>query len=193
MNKICVYCGSNRGIRPEYVECARLLGRELVNREITLVYGGAKVGLMGEIASTVLDSGGDVIGIMPEALVEKELVHNGLTELIVVKSMHERKAKMAEVSDGFIALPGGLGTVEELFEVLTWSQLGYHSKPCALLNIEGYYNELALFLKHAVDEQFVKEPHRRMLLMENAPERLLDMMESYKPPLIDKWIGRNEL
>ena len=164
----------------------------MVRRNIGLVYGGASVGIMGEIANTVLNAGGEVVGIIPQSLVDKEVSHNGLTELKVVSSMHERKAIMAEISDGFIALPGGLGTIEELFEVLTWSQLGFHKKPCALLNIKQYYNGLSLFLDHAVEEQFIKSIHREMLLVEDDPSKLLDAMETYNPPSVDKWIGRNK-
>ena len=193
MKRICVYCGSSPGESPEYMEAARTLGRELVKRDITLVYGGAHVGIMGEIADTVLAAGGEVIGIMPKALADKEIAHNGLTELRVVGSMHERKAMMADLSDGFIALPGGMGTLEEIFEVLTWSQLGYHRKPCSLLNIKGYYDSLTQFLDHTVEEGFVKSVHRGMILIEDNTEKLLDLMAEYESPKVDKWIGRNEI
>ncbi|MCP3671836.1 MAG: TIGR00730 family Rossman fold protein [Gammaproteobacteria bacterium] len=193
MKRICVYCGSSTGRSPEYIGYARVLAKELLTRNIGLVYGGASVGIMGEIADTVLDGGGEVIGVIPQKLVDKEVSHNGLTELQVVNSMHERKAIMAEISDGFIALPGGLGTIEEIFEVLTWSQLGFHKKPCALLNIKQYYNSLSLFLDHAVEEQFIKPIHREMLLVGDDPSNLLDTMETYNPPSVDKWIGRNEI
>jgi len=193
MKKICVYCGSSPGRLPEYLESARTLSRELVKREIGLVYGGASVGIMGEIADAVLAEGGEVTGIIPQSLVDKEVFHSGLTELKIVESMHERKALMAEMSDGFIALPGGLGTIEELFEVLTWSQLGFHKKPCALLNVKGYYDNLSLFLKHAVEEQFIKSIHRQMLLVEEKPEKLLESMATYSPPTVDKWIERNDI
>ena len=192
MNKICVYCGSSPGKRPAYLESARMLAKELVKRDIGLVYGGASVGIMGTIADTVLSLGGEVIGIIPQSLVDKEVSHKGLTELLIVESMHQRKAKMAEISDGFIALPGGLGTLEELFEVLTWSQLGFHTKPCALLNVERYFDNLALFMDHAVDEQFVKNIHRDMLLIESEPDKLLHAMSMYNPPVVDKWIERGE-
>ncbi len=193
MKYVCVYCGSNPGRSPEYIRYARVLAKELVTRNIGLVYGGASVGIMGAIANTVLDGGGEVIGVMPQSLVDKEVSHNGLTELKVVNTMHERKAIMAEMSDGFIALPGGLGTIEEIFEVLTWSQLGFHKKPCSFLNIKQYYNSLSLFLDHAVEEQFIKPVHREMLLIEDDPSKLLDAMEEYDPPTVDKWTGRNEI
>lgn len=192
MKRICVYCGSSPGRRPEYLESARILAQEIVKRDIGLVYGGASVGIMGEIADTVLDGGGEVIGVIPQTLVDKEVSHNGLTELKIVDSMHERKAIMADASDGFIALPGGLGTIEELFEVLTWSQFGFHKKPCALLNVKGYYDHLSLFMDYAVEEQFVKNIHREMLLVEDKPDKLLDIMATYSPPAVDKWIGRND-
>ncbi len=193
MKNICVYCGSSSGLSPEYIDYATVLAKELVTRNIGLVYGGASVGIMGKIANTVLDGGGEVIGVIPQSLVDKEVSHTGLTELKVVNTMHERKAIMAELSDGFMALPGGLGTIEELFEVLTWSQLGFHKKPCSLLNIKQYYNSLLLFLDHAVEEQFIKPIHREMLLIEDDPSKLLDAMEEYNPPAVDKWIGRNEI
>lgn len=147
---------------------------------------------MGEIADTVLAGGGEVIGVIPQSLADKEISHNELSELKVVDSMHERKAIMAELSDGFIALPGGLGTLEELLEVLTWSQLGFHKKPCALLNVKHYFNGLTTFLDHAVSEEFVKPTHSEMLIVENDPIKLLDAMIDYNPPSVDKWIGRNE-
>jgi len=189
MNKICVYCGSSSGKSPEYLEYARVLARAFVARNIGLVYGGANVGIMGEIANTVLEGGGDVIGVIPQSLVDKEVCHQGLTELKVVDTMHERKAIMADISDGFIALPGGLGTLEELFEVLTWSQLGFHKKPCGILNINHFYEKLSLFLDHAVDEEFIKPIHREMLLVEDEPEVLLAAMENYSAPAVDKWVN----
>lgn len=190
MKKICVYCGSSPGLRPEYIAAARFLAEELLARNIGLVYGGAHVGIMGEIADTVLSGGGEVTGIIPKALVEREVSHAGLTELIIVDSMHERKAMMADLSDGFIALPGGLGTIEELFEILTWAQLGFHKKPCGLLNASGYYDHLSAFLDHTVAEGFVMEAHRSMLMVEKNPVTLLDRFATYEPPLVNKWIGR---
>ncbi len=192
MRRICVYCGSSPGRRPEYAETARSLARALATRKIGLVYGGASIGIMGELANGVLAAGGEVIGVMPQALVDKEVSHKGLTELRVVNSMHERKAMMAELSDGFIALPGGLGTFEELFEVLTWSQLGFHSKPIALLNSARYFDHLLLFMDQAVDEGFVKKPHRDMLLVSEEADRLLDLMADYQPPRVNKLIGKDE-
>ncbi|MBV1906953.1 MAG: TIGR00730 family Rossman fold protein [Pseudomonadales bacterium] len=192
MKNICVYCGSSSGKRAEYTEHAKSLAKELVERDIGLVYGGANVGLMGTMANAVLGHGGRVLGVIPKSLSDKEVSHYGLTELIVVESMHERKSVMVERSDGFIALPGGLGTLEELFEVLTWSQLGFHTKPCALLNVNQYYDGLSTFLDHAVNEQFVKLTHREMLLVEEDPARLLDKMADYKPPVVNKWIDSNE-
>ena len=167
MQRLCVYCGSNQGRQPAYLAAASELAGALHERGISLVYGGASVGLMGQLADTLLALGGEVIGVMPQALVDKEVSHSGLTELRVVASMHERKSLMAELSDGFIALPGGYGTLEELFEVLTWTQLGYHSKPCALLNIAEYFDHLLRFLENTVKEQFVKPIHGDMLLVDS--------------------------
>ncbi len=192
MKNICVYCGSSSGKRPEYIESARQLAQELVARDLGLVYGGARVGVMAELANTVLAEGGEVIGVIPQSLVDKEVAHHGLTKLHIVDSMHDRKALMADLSDGFIALPGGLGTIEELFEALTWAQLGFHAKPCGLLNVCGYYDGLSAFLDHAVQEQFVKEVHRQMLLIEDDPGRLLGRFASYQAPHQDKWIGRQQ-
>lgn len=189
MNRICVYCGSRPGKRPEYALAAHQLAKELVQRSIGLVYGGAHVGIMGQLADAVLAQNGEVIGIIPQALVDKEVAHYGLTELRIVASMHERKAMMADLADGFIALPGGLGTLEELFEILTWAQLGLHRKPCGLLNIDGYYDGLAAFLDHAVNEQFVKIVDRSMLLIESQPHKLLNSMVSYQAPSVEQWIG----
>mgnify|MGYP001426154159 CR=1 FL=1 len=172
--RICVFTGSRSGLRPEYAEAARRLGRELVARGYGLVYGGGNVGLMTVIADTVLELKGHVTGVIPNSLVSKEVAHLGLTALRVVDSMHERKALMAELSDGFIAMPGGIGTMEEFFEVLSWAQLGLHDKPCALLNIAGYYDPLIQFLDHAVSEDFIKPKHRALLVVASEPSRLLD-------------------
>src|SRR5512147_1646427 len=174
MRKICVFTGSRHGLRLEYAEAAKTLGRELVGRGYGLVYGGGNVGLMTAIADAVLQSNGHVTGVIPNSLVSKELAHLGLSELRIVDSMHERKALMAELSDGFIAMPGGIGTMEELFEVLSWAQLGLHEKPCALLNVAGYYDPLIQFLDHAVDHDFIKPKHRALMIVESDPGRLLD-------------------
>jgi uncharacterized protein (TIGR00730 family) len=190
MKRICVFCGSSPGARPEYVEAARLLGHTLANKGIGLVYGGAKVGMMGQLASAALEAGGEVIGVIPEQLVAKEVAFTDLENLHVVISMHERKARMAELSDGFIALPGGFGTFEEFFEVLTWAQLGIHHKPCGFLNVCGYYDKLIAFLDHTVEQKFVKSEYRAMVLVDEDPERLLEKFAAYQPPKIDKaaWI-----
>ncbi|MBT3880148.1 MAG: TIGR00730 family Rossman fold protein, partial [Candidatus Scalindua sp.] len=159
MKRLCVYCGSSSGRQPGYAQVARQLAHAMVSKNIDLVYGGASVGIMGEIANAVLGEGGDVIGVIPKGLFAKEVAHTGITELREVGSMHERKALMADLSDGFIALPGGLGTIEEIFEIITWSQLGMHRKPCGLLNVNNYYDKLIGFLDHAVSEQFIKATH----------------------------------
>ena len=161
----------------------------MVKRNIGLVYGGAKVGIMGAIADEVLGCGGEVTGVIPKSLADKNVSHDGITNLKIVESMHERKSMMAEMSDGFIALPGGIGTLEEIFEVLTWAQLGFHKKPCALLNVTGYYNSLSDFLDLAVGEKFIKGAHRDMLLTDENPKKLLDTMAQYQAPVIDKLIN----
>jgi uncharacterized protein (TIGR00730 family) len=188
--RLCIFCGSSPGARPEYAEATVELARLLAGRGIGIVYGGASVGLMGLLADTAMEAGGDVVGVIPNALERKEIARHGLTELHVVDSMHERKALMAELSDAFIALPGGSGTLEELFEVFTWSQLGLHRKACALLNVAGYYDGLATFLDHAVAERFLRAEHRAMLLCERTPTGVLDALERFEPPLVDKWIDR---
>jgi uncharacterized protein (TIGR00730 family) len=174
---LCVFTGSRFGARAEYIEAARELGRNLVARGYGLVYGGGNVGLMGVLADAVLERHGHVIGVIPEAFIEKEVAHRGLPDLRIVKSMHERKAVMAELSHAFIAMPGGIGTMEELFEVLSWAQLGLHEKPCGLLNVQGYYDSLTAFLDYAVAEAFLKPEHRGLLLIEQAPPRLLERLE----------------
>ena len=178
--KVCVFTGSRRGIRVEYSETAKELGRALVERGIGLVYGGGNVGLMNVIANSVLELGGHVTGVIPDSLVSKEVAHRGLTDLRVVQSMHERKALMAELSDGFIGLPGGIGTMEEFFEVLSWAQLGLHEKPCGLLNVNHYYDPLITFLDHALSEDFIKPKHRALLIVESAPGKLLDRFEQFQ-------------
>jgi uncharacterized protein (TIGR00730 family) len=172
------------------MEAAENLARVLVRRNIEVVYGGASVGTMGVLANTVLAEGGHVIGIIPQSIVDMEVVHRGVSDLRVVTSMHERKALMAELSDGFIALPGGLGTLDEVFEILTWSQLGLHRKPCGLLNIRDYYRGLIDFLDHAVAERFIADVHRGMLLVEEEPERLLEQFERYQAPVVARWVDR---
>ena len=193
MRRICVYCGSSPGRDPCYAEAARELARALVDRNLGLVYGGAAVGLMGTVADAVLAAGGEVVGVIPHVLEAKEVAHRSLTELHTVGSMHERKALMVELSDGFIALPGGLGTLDELFEVLTWAQLGLHGKPSGLLNVLGYYDGLTRFLEHAVHEQFVRASHREMLLVDTDPGRLLDRFDLYRAPQVTKWLGPGEV
>jgi uncharacterized protein (TIGR00730 family) len=189
-NRICVFCGTNSGARPAYEVAARELGRVLAEQQIELVYGGASVGIMGELADSVQEHGGHVTGIIPQQLMEKEAAHTGIRDLIVVASMHQRKSQMADMSDGFIALPGGIGTLEGFFEILTWGQLGIHAKPSGILNIEGYFDGLAGFLDHAVQEGFFTEAHRDAILMESDPGKLLDRMRSYSAPEGEKLMGR---
>nr|WP_319491885.1 TIGR00730 family Rossman fold protein [uncultured Desulfobacter sp.] len=174
MKKICVYCGSSDGARPEYRQAAAALGRAMVEKDIDLVYGGASVGLMGKLADTVLDGGGKVTGVIPESLVNREISHSGLTELVVVDSMHARKSMMADLSDAFIALPGGIGTMDELFEILTWAHLGIHQKPCALLNVAGYYDHLNAFVNYGVDQGFIRKQTAAKLIIQDDPKALLD-------------------
>ncbi|MCE2949077.1 MAG: TIGR00730 family Rossman fold protein [bacterium] len=190
MKAVCVFCGSNPGVLLEYRAAAEMLARQIVEADCTLVYGGGRVGLMGVIGDAAMAAGGRVIGVTPRRLVEKEVAHTGLTELRVVESMHERKAMMAELSDAFVALPGGLGTFEEFFEVLTWSQLGYHSKPCGLLNVAGYYDQLLGFLDHCVSQGFVHPKHRSMVLTDEEPARLIDQLATFNMPVVNKWIER---
>ena len=189
IRRLAVFCGSNPGARPEYVQSARSLGRLLCERGIGVVYGGSSVGLMAALADTMLDELGDVIGVIPRMLVEREVANRALTDLRVVESMHERKALMAELADGFVALPGGIGTLEEFFEIWTWAQLGMHDKPCALLNVAGYFDPLLEFLDRAVAEKFVREGHRKMVIVESDPAALLSRLEAYEPPRVVKWIN----
>jgi hypothetical protein len=192
MQRICVFCGSSPGANTAYLDSARALGQALVQNHTALVYGGASFGIMGELARAVLAAGGEVIGVMPEELMGKEIAFTGLSDLRVVETMAERKALMAELSDGFIALPGGYGTLEELFEILSISQLSKHEKPCGLLNVAHYYDDLLRFLDHAVDQLFVQPEHRAMVLVDEDPAALLDQFEVYHPPRLDKadWIRR---
>ena len=192
MNSLCVFCGSNPGASPVYAEAVARLGRVVAARGMTLVYGGGRVGLMGVVAGAALAAGGKVIGVIPEALATRELAHDGLTELHVVGSMHERKARMSELSDGFLALPGGIGTLEEWFEVWTWSQLGFHPKPCGLLNVAGYYDHLLAFLDHVTAERFLNEAHRSMAIVGDDPELLLDRLAAWQPSHARKWIEAEE-
>lgn len=182
MDRLCVYCGSSPGHDPSYREAARALGEELLARDLGLVYGGASVGLMGTIADTVVEGGGEVIGVIPESLQDREVAHAGLTDLQVVDSMHDRKRRMVDLADGFVALPGGLGTLEELFEVLTWAQLGLHDDPCGLLNVEGFYDGVVAHLDGATDAGFVSATHRDLARVERDPAALLDAFEAYEPP-----------
>jgi uncharacterized protein (TIGR00730 family) len=190
MNRICVFCGTNPGSRPAYGLAARELGRVLAEQSIELVYGGASVGIMGELADSVQEHGGHVTGIIPQQLMEKEAAHTGIRNLIVVASMHQRKSQMADMSDGFIALPGGIGTLEGFFEVLTWGQLGIHAKPAGILNIESYFDGLTEFLDHAVREGFLTEPHRHAIVVQTNPSLLLEQMRAYTPPEGEKLMGR---
>jgi uncharacterized protein (TIGR00730 family) len=192
MRTITVFCGSNAGSRPTYLAAAAGLGRVLAQRGLTLVYGGASVGLMGRVADAALAAGGKVVGVIPEALRAKELQHRGLTELHVVDSMHARKQMMATLGDGFLALPGGVGTLEELFEVWTWAQLGIHRKPCAVLNVDGYFDPLLSFVDRAVEKGFVRRAYRAMLLVDVDPAALLARMEMYEPPMVQQWLGKEE-
>ncbi len=193
MNSVTVFCGSSFGFNEVYKDQANLLGQVLAKKGIRLVYGGAKVGLMGAVADGALSEGGEVIGVLPKFLLEKELAHEGLTELILVDSMHERKLKMNDLCEGVMALPGGFGTMEELFEMLTWAQLGLHEKPVALLNINGYYDSMNVLTKTMVDNGFLKDVNRDMLLVSDNIEDLLHQMVVYKAPEVGKWITKKKL
>lgn len=190
MKSICVYCGSSPGARPEYAAAAAELGATLARERVTLVYGGSNVGLMRVVADTVLAAGGRVVGVMPRVLIEKEVAHRGLTELVEVDSMHERKFAMAERADGFVALPGGIGTLEELAEVFVWAQIGIHHKPVALLDIAGFYAPLLQFLQHMVTERFLRSEQLGSLVVERSVEPLLARMRGHRPVKVDKWIDR---
>jgi uncharacterized protein (TIGR00730 family) len=192
LRSVTVYCGSNAGADPAYAEGTRALARLLAGSGIRIVYGGASLGLMGILADTAMEAGGEVIGIMPQALIDREIGHRGLKDLRVVGSMHERKALMAELADAFIALPGGIGTLEELIEVYTWSQLGLHRKPIGVLNVNGYYDSLAAFLDDAVQERFLPAQHREVLIFEPDPETLLARMAGAEPPTAEKWLSEAE-
>ncbi len=192
MKSVCVFCGSNPGNDPVYAAGARAMGAEIAKRGLTLVYGGGAVGLMGIVANAALDAGGEVHGVIPKALRDKEIGHIGLTRLEIVDTMHTRKARMAELSAGFIAMPGGIGTFEELFEIWTWGQLGIHAKPLALLNVAGFYDPLAIFLDRTVEEGFLKPNHRAMVMTDTEPATLLDRMEAYVPAATHKWIEKEQ-
>ena len=186
MRRICVFCGSNVGARSEYAEAARTLAAVLAERKLGIVYGGGNVGLMGVLADAALAHGGEVIGVIPQSLLDKEVGHRGVTELVVVETMHERKALMNDLSDAFIALPGGFGTFDEVFEVLTWAQLGFHGKPCALLNVAGYYDGLLAMLDHAVTERFLRPAHRELVIADTDASRLLQRLGALSPARKEK-------
>ena len=193
LRSVCVFCGSSPGADPAFERAARETGRAIAERGLALVYGGAKVGLMGAVADAALAAGGEVFGVLPRGLAAKELAHAGLTRLEVVASMNERKARMAELSDGFLSLPGGIGTLEEIFEVWTWGQLGFHAKPVGFLNIAGFYDPLRAFLNHMTDQAFLKALHRDMAIFGDTPRALLDAFAAYQPPVVDKWMEREQL
>jgi uncharacterized protein (TIGR00730 family) len=194
VQRVCVFCGSSPGARPEYTDATEDFGQLLVEQGVTLVFGGATVGLMGRLADTVLSEGGEAIGVIPQSLVEREIAHLGLTDLHVVDTMHERKQRMADLADAFVALPGGLGTLDELFEIYTWAQLGMHRKPIGIVNVGGYFDGLLSFLEHAVDERFVREDHRAMLIVESDPAALLERLQSFDPAAVTpKWIDREDV
>ena len=191
MKRLCVFCGSSFGANPAYAETAVALGTLLASRGIGLVYGGGNVGLMGVIADAALAAGGEVIGVIPKSLADREIAHTGCTELRVVDSMHTRKAMMADLSDAFVAMPGGVGTFEEFFEAITWTQLGLHRKPCGLLNVAGFYTPLALFIDQAVSDGFIKPVHRAAIVVDDDPARLLDTLSTIDLPNVPKWINRD--
>ena len=191
-HRICVFCGSSPGARPSYAAAAAALARELAGRKISVVYGGSNIGLMRVIADTALAAGGEVTGVIPRSFIAREVAHTGLSQLHVVESMHERKALMAKLSDAFIALPGGFGTIEEFCEILTWTQLGLQRKPAGLLNIDGYYDHLLKLFDHAEAEQFVKAPHRRMVVAEEDPAILIERLLECEIPHDTKWLARNQ-
>ncbi|MBC3485045.1 TIGR00730 family Rossman fold protein [Pseudomonas sp. SWRI100] len=190
VRSVCVFCGASIGANPAYREAAVALGQAIARRDLTLVYGGGAVGLMGIVADAAMAAGGEVVGIIPQSLLDAEVGHKGLSRLEVVDGMHARKARMAELSDAFIALPGGLGTLEELFEVWTWGQLGYHAKPLGLLDVNGFYEKLGGFLDHIVEEGFVRPQHRAMLLLGQQADALLDGMSEFVAPVAPKWVDK---
>jgi uncharacterized protein (TIGR00730 family) len=193
MRSVCVFCGSSVGKRSVYAEAARTVGRTIARHGLRLVYGGAMVGLMGELADSALAAGGEVVGVIPVALVEREIAHAGLSKMHHVKSMHERKSKMADLADAFLALPGGVGTLEELFEIWTWAQLGHHAKPVGILNVEHYFDPLLTFIDQQCQEGFMRREHREMLVVEADPERILARFAAYRAPSVSKWVATGEL
>lgn len=193
LKRICVFCGSNPGNDPAYLAAAQALGASIATRGYELVYGGAEVGLMGAVADAALEAGGRVVGVMPKALIDKEIGHKNLSEQHIVSSMHERKALMADLSDGFIALPGGVGTLEEIFEIWTWAQLGHHDKPLAFMNVLGFYDPLCAFLDHQSSEGFVRKGHRDMAIFSKDAEEILQAFENYDAPKLQKWVERSEI
>ena len=192
MKRICVFCGSNKGAKIQYIEAAKSLGKALVEKNLGLVYGGGKVGLMGVIADEVLAAGGEVIGVIPQSLVAREVAHQNVTQMHIVNSMHERKALMADLSDGFMALPGGMGTFDEFCEILTWAQLGIHQKPCGILNIENYFTPLLAMFDHAMREGFLRDLHRALVIEATEPETLLDLFAKHQPQHVEKWLDREK-
>ncbi|MDA0205047.1 MAG: TIGR00730 family Rossman fold protein [Acidobacteria bacterium] len=192
LTHICVFCGSSFGRGATYKAAAETLGHLFAERNITLVYGGARVGLMGAVADAVLGAGGQVVGVIPSSMLDREIAHEGLTKLHVVGSMHERKALMANLSQAFIALPGGFGTLEEFCEILTWGQLGLHQKPVALLNVDGYYDDLLALFDKAFSEQFIRAEHRQLIIHAADPANILDQFANYQPPTVQKWLDPDE-
>ena len=192
LRAVAVYCGSNRGADPVYARAAASLGRLLAERGIRLVYGGGDVGLMGVLADAVRDAGGEVLGVITRALVDREVAHPGLTNLTVVETMHERKAAMADLADGFVMMPGGFGTLDEFFEVVTWTQLGVHVKPCGILNVNGFFDPLLAQIAQAAEQRFLRHDHRNLVIVEQDPDRLIDRLGSWVPVVVDKWLDRSE-
>lgn len=192
MKNICVFCGSSFGRKPAYARAARQLGAALASRDFGLVYGGGSIGLMGAVADAALEAGVPVVGVIPRALARREIAHHGLTRLEVVPSMHARKARMARLSDAFVAMPGGIGTLEELFEVLTWGYLGIHAKPTGLLDVGGYWKPLVRLLDHAVEEGFLRREHRKLVVIDKSPDRLLGRLLAHRVPAATRWIGEKE-
>lgn len=192
IKKVCIFCGSSPGRRPDYLEAARAMGEELARRGLGLVYGGSALGMMGAVANAVLEGGAEAVGVIPKALATKEKAHFGLSELHVVRSMHERKAMMADLSDAFVAMPGGMGTLEELCEIITWAQLGIHTRPIGLLNVAGYFDGLVRFIDHMVAEEYLPAHHRALLCVEATPQALLDAMLRAPTPAGPMWLGPDE-